>query len=119
MESHDLESDKMGDPALKELSVDEEPVVVKKPKGFWARFRYYEELLDRKLGVESHSIDRVLPEDRNPPNALVMGFMWASATMNLSCFSTSFLGNEFGLSLGQTIPITIFATYLGVLLRFA
>ncbi|KAL1970017.1 hypothetical protein VTN77DRAFT_6422 [Rasamsonia byssochlamydoides] len=112
MESHDLESDKGGNAALKEVPVGEEPVI-KKPSGFWARFRYYEELLDRKLGVESHSVDRILPEDRKPPNPLVMGFMWASATMNLSCFSTGFLGNEFGLSLGQTIPITIFATLLG------
>ncbi|KAL1982088.1 hypothetical protein VTN96DRAFT_1743 [Rasamsonia emersonii] len=112
MEPHDLESDKGGNAALKEVPAGEEPPI-QKPQGFWARFRYYEELLDRKMGIESHTVERVLPEDRKPPNPLVMGFMWASATMNLSCFSTGFLGNEFGLSLGQTIPITIFATLLG------
>lgn len=92
-------------------AVEAEPV---KPDGFFARIRYYEEMLDRKLGIESHSLDRVHPENRYSPSPLVMGFMWASATMNLSCFSTGFLGvHVFGLSLGQTIAITIFATLLG------
>lgn len=91
-------------------AVETEPA---KPSGFFARIRYYEELLDRKLGIESHSLDRVHPEDRYSPSPLVMAFMWASATMNISCFSTGFLGMEFGLSLGQTIPIVIFATFLG------
>jgi hypothetical protein len=111
MEATDLESEK-DRKDVKDLPFEEVPVLVK-PKGFWAQFRYYEELLDRKLGIESHSVDRVLSEDRQAPNSLVMGFMWASATMNLSCFSTGFLGYEFGLSLSQTIPITIFATLLG------
>jgi hypothetical protein len=93
------------------VSVTEEKPV--KPRGFFARIRYYEELMDRKMGIESHSLDRVLPEARNPPNPLVMAFMWASATMNISCFSTGFLGYEFGLSLGDSIPIIIFATLLG------
>lgn len=111
MEAGDLQTEKVAETALKEVPFEERTLV--KPSGFFARFRYYEELLDRKLGVESHSLDRVHPEDRNPPSPLVMAFMWASATMNLSCFSTGFLGNEFGLSLSQTIPITIFATLLG------
>ncbi|KAJ9309310.1 hypothetical protein DTO027B5_2719 [Paecilomyces variotii] len=111
MEAGYLEPEKVTETALREVPVEERNIV--KPSGFLARFRYYEELLDRKMGVESHSLDRVHPEDRKPPNPLVMAFMWASATMNLSCFSTGFLGNQFGLSLSQTIPITIFATLLG------
>ena len=82
-------------------------------RGLLARVRYYERWLDRKLGLESLGIDRVHPEDRKPPNPLVMAFMWASGTMNLSCFSTGFLGVEYGLSLGQTIPIIICASLLG------
>ncbi|CAG7920334.1 unnamed protein product [Penicillium olsonii] len=93
-------------------AVAQEPV---KPRGFFAKIRYYEELLDRKLGIESHSLDRVHPEDRHPPSDVVMAFMWASATMNISCFSTGFLGKQFGLSLGQTIPIVMFATLLGAM----
>ena len=110
----DLESDKGVGTALKEEPAVEEPLV--KPHGFWAKFRYYEHVLDRRLGIESNSVERVLPENRKPPNQVVMCFMWASGTMNLSCFSTGFLGKEFGLSLSQTIPITIFATLLGSLI---
>lgn len=93
----------------------EEPEESVAPKGFFAKVRYYEEFLDRKMGIESHSLDRVHPEDRHSPSPLVMAFMWASATMNISCFSTGFMGKEFGLSLGQTIPIIIFATLLGAM----
>lgn len=92
------------------------PVEVPSPteeKGFFARIRHYEETLDRKLGIEAHSLDRVLPENRHLPNPLVMAFMWASATMNISCFSTGFLGKRFGLSLGQTIATIICSTLMG------
>lgn len=92
------------------------PVVVPSPteeKGFLTRIRHYEEFLDRKLGIETHSLDRVLPENRHPPNPLAMAFMWASATMNISCFSTGFLGKQFGLSLGQTIATIICSTLMG------
>jgi hypothetical protein len=104
--------------------VDEaEPEKASKPRGILATIRYYEEYLDRKMGIESHSLDRVHPENRDSPSPVVMGLMWASATMNISCFSTGFLGIEFGLSLGQTIPIVIFSTLLGaavtVSLRFS
>lgn len=98
------------EPELNITPVSSDPV---KPSGFFARLRYYEEMLDRKLGIESNSLDRVHPEDRKSPSPVVMAFMWASATMNISCFSTGFLGNEFGLSLGETIPIVIFSTFLG------
>lgn len=96
----------------REVSVGE-PQVYGKPLGFWARFRYYEDLIDRKLGIESQSTERVPPDARKPPNQLVMGFMWASATMNLSSLVVGFLGNDIGLSLTQSILITIFATLLG------
>ncbi|KAL2292046.1 hypothetical protein FJTKL_10717 [Diaporthe vaccinii] len=39
--------------------------------------------------------------------------MWMSATMNLSCFATGFLGWELGLDLSRIITITIFSTLLG------
>ena len=87
--------------------------VYEKPLGFWSRFRHYKTFMDRKLGIESQSTERVLPEARKPPNQLVMGFMWASATMNLSSLVMGFVGNDIGLSLTQSILITIFATFLG------
>ena len=82
-------------------------------RGFLGHLRYYEAKLDEKLGVEAHGPDRILPDKREPPNVWVMAAIWASGTMNLSCFTTGFLGFEFGLALKQTIPLTIFASLIG------
>jgi hypothetical protein len=108
----DTDMEKKGEPELNISAVEQDPV---KPRGFFAKVRYYEEMLDRKMGIESHSLDRVHPENRQSPSPAVMAFMWASATMNISCFSTGFLGRQFGLSLGQTIPIVMFSTFLGAM----
>ena len=83
------------------------------PSGILARLRHYEALLDDKLGVEKNGPARILPEDRKPPNQAVMALMWASGTMNLSCFATGFLGWELGLDLKQSILTVIFGTLLG------
>ncbi|KAL9132667.1 MAG: hypothetical protein Q9175_006161 [Cornicularia normoerica] len=83
------------------------------PNGILARLRHYEALLDDKLGVEKNGPARILPEDRNPPNQAIMALMWASGTMNLSCFATGFLGWELGLDLKQSILTVIFGTLLG------
>ena len=42
-----------------------------------------------------------------------MALLWASGTMNTSCYATGFLGFLFGLSLKQTILIIIFSSILG------
>lgn len=86
--------------------------------GILAKMRYYENALDRRFGIESHGPARVLPEERDPAygswsNQATMALLWASGTMNLSCFTTGFLGWELGLSLKQTILITIFGSLLG------
>lgn len=88
------------------------------PNGFLATLRHYEDLLDKKMGVESQGPARMLPEDRDPAyskwsNQIVMALMWASGTMNLSCFATGFLGWELGLDLSETIWITIVASFVG------
>ena len=83
------------------------------PSGILARLRHYEALLDDKLGVEKNGPARILPEDRTSPNQAIMALMWASGTMNLSCFATGFLGWEFGLDLKQSILTVIFGTLLG------
>ncbi|KAB8072236.1 permease for cytosine/purines, uracil, thiamine, allantoin-domain-containing protein [Aspergillus leporis] len=111
MVNHDLEAGKEARADLTPAPIEDE--FATKPRGFFARIEYYEGYLDKKLGIESNSLERVLPENRNPPNSLAMAFMWASATMNISCFSTGFLGKQFGLSLGQTIPIIMCSTLLG------
>jgi purine-cytosine permease-like protein len=84
--------------------------------GILSKLRRFEARLDAKLGVESEAINRKLPEDKRPVpwhEQLTMALLWASGTMNTSCFATGFLGWEFGLSLRQSIVITIFASILG------
>jgi NCS1 nucleoside transporter family len=84
--------------------------------GIFAKLRNFEAMLDRKLGLESEAIDRKLPENRphvSWHSQLNMALIWASGTMNISCFATGFLGWEFGLDLKQSILITIFGSLLG------
>ena len=84
--------------------------------GIMSRLRELEMRMDRRLGVESEAIDRKRPEDKKRVpwhEQLTMALLWASGTMNTSCFATGFLGWEFGLSLKQSILITIFASILG------
>jgi hypothetical protein len=84
--------------------------------GLLARLRRYEALLDRKFGIEAHGPARILPDRRdNPPPTWVMAALWASGTMNLSCFATGFLGWEFGLSLRQSVLTIVFGTLLGAM----
>lgn len=86
--------------------------------GILGKLRYYENTLDRKFGIESHGPARILPEARDPSynkwsNQAVMALMWASGTMNLSCFVTGFLGFDFGLDLKQAILVVVFGSLLG------
>lgn len=90
--------------------------VVKQNNGILSKLRNLEATMDRKLGVESEAIDRKLPDERQPltwKSTLTMSLLWASGTMNISCFATGFLGWEFGLSLKQSILICIFGSLLG------
>lgn len=87
-------------------------------RGFLGTLRHYENLLDKKLGVEAHGYMRRRPEERDPAyakwhNQAVMFLLWLSSILNLSCFTTGFLGWELGLDLGRSITIIIFATLLG------
>ncbi|KAK5079565.1 hypothetical protein LTR24_009161 [Lithohypha guttulata] len=84
--------------------------------GILSKLRRFEAKLDTSLGVESEAIKRKLPEEKRPVpwhQQLTMALLWTSGTMNTSCFATGFLGWEFGLSLKQSILITIFASILG------
>lgn len=89
---------------------------IKQNGGILSRLRDLEAMLDRKLGLETQAIQRVLPEHKTPQSwhsQAVMALLWASGTMNISCFATGFLGFEFGLSLTQSIVVSIFGTLLG------
>jgi hypothetical protein len=86
--------------------------------GILVTLRGWEAAMDRKIGVETHGIERRRPEDRDPnyasfSNQAVMFLMWMSATTNLSCFTTGFLGWELGLDLWRSIVIIIFSSLIG------
>ena len=90
--------------------------LITQDNGLLSKLRRFEAGLDQKLGIESEAIDRKRAEDKKSVpwhEQLTMAFLWASGTMNTSCFATGFLGWEFGLSLKQSILITIFASILG------
>ncbi|KAJ5917276.1 nucleoside transporter [Penicillium verhagenii] len=83
--------------------------------GFLAKIRAFEARMDKRLGLESEAITRKRPEDKRPVHwveELSMALLWASGTLNVSCFATGFLGWEFGLTLKQSILITIFVSLL-------
>jgi NCS1 nucleoside transporter family len=89
---------------------------VNQGNGILSKLRRLEARMDEKLGIESEAIDRKRPEDKKHVpwhEQLTMALLWASGTMNTSCFATGFLGYEFGLSLKQALPIYIFASILG------
>ncbi|KAI2779655.1 putative nucleoside transporter [Daldinia loculata] len=100
-----------------DTSSQETPIRVQKT-GFLAKLRSYEEALDRKLGVESHSIERKLPGNRNPFYArwsgqLAIVSFWVGGCMNLGTFATGFIGWELGLDLRQSILVIIFGSVAG------
>ncbi|KAK1821329.1 hypothetical protein LTR12_004215 [Friedmanniomyces endolithicus] len=90
--------------------------LIKQDNGILSKLRNIEAVMDRRLGVESEAITRKRPDEREPltwRSQLTMCLLWASGTMNLSCFATGFLGYEFGLDLTQSILICLFASILG------
>ena len=71
--------------------------VVKQDNGILSKLRNMEAMMDRRLGVESEAIDRKLPSERQAMTwhtTLNMSLLWASGTMNISCFATGFLGKS-------------------------
>ncbi|PNP59292.1 hypothetical protein THARTR1_01038 [Trichoderma harzianum] len=106
-----LEAGGGGDPIVTDLitSSDSEP-------GLLASLHRFEARMDKALGIESHAIDRKTADQKRPVKwheELTMAFVWASGTLNISCFSIGFLGWEFGLSLKQSLLIIIFACFTG------
>lgn len=104
--------------ALDDSSNDTPDHATASPKqtGILAKLRNLEARMDAKLGIESEAIVRKRAEDKKDvpwTEELTMALLWASGTMNTSCFATGFLGWEFGLSLKQAILITIFSSILG------
>lgn len=73
---------------------------VTRETGVLGALRRFEARMDAKFGIESDAITRKLPEEKGHVpwhHQMSMFFLWASGTMNTSCFATGFLGWEFGL----------------------
>lgn len=101
---------------LPKESLSDGPIVDDPSLGLLERLRRLEHRMDAKLGIESEAITRKRAEDKKRvpwTEQLNMALLWASGTMNTSCFATGFLGWDFGLSLKQSILIVIFASILG------
>lgn len=116
--SLDEEKPPLDKPVLDSASEEVSPSSAARPRGFLAALRHYEAALDRFLGVEAHAISRKRAEDRDPSyrkwhNQAVMFLLWMSSTLNLSCFTTGFLGWEFGLDLRRSILLIVFGTFCG------
>jgi hypothetical protein len=93
--------EKVGDNATSVSSGGVGETSYKRDTSFLGKLRTFEATLDAKLGIESDAITRKLPEDKGHVpwhQQMNMFFLWASGTMNTSCFATGFLGLEFGLS---------------------
>lgn len=74
---------------------------VQRETGVLGALRRFEASMDSRFGIESDAITRKLPEEKGHVpwhHQMSMFFLWASGTMNTSCFATGFLGWEFGLS---------------------
>ncbi|KAJ5689908.1 nucleoside transporter [Penicillium macrosclerotiorum] len=98
-----------------EADANDNNAAISHETGTLAKLRALEARMDKKLGIESEAITRKRPEDKRKVHwveELSMALLWASGTMNTSCFATGFLGWEFGLSLKQSIVITILASIL-------
>lgn len=77
-------------------------IATHKPEtGILARLLALEARLDARLGVEAEAITRKRAEDKHYVpwhQQLNMMFIWASGSMNTSCFAIGFLGHDLGLS---------------------
>lgn len=100
-----MSQEKIGDHASVSTGSGEEvgtaTTAAKHEKGLLAALRRFEGNMDAKFGIESDAITRKLPEEKGHVpwhHQMSMFFLWASGTMNTSCFATGFLGWEFGLS---------------------
>ncbi|KAL3426618.1 hypothetical protein PVAG01_00127 [Phlyctema vagabunda] len=81
--------------------------------GVLAFLRRQEDRLDRKMGIETQGVDRILEEDKKPPSILNVFFLWWSLTCHVGTLPIGLLGPEFGLTLGQSVAAIVVGTVLG------
>lgn len=104
------------DPKLSDENTDAAPPPPAPTSSLLASLGHLEARMDRRLGIESDAIERKRAEDRQHVpwhEQLSMALLWASGTMNTSCFATGFLGRELGLDLRQALLVTVLVSLLG------
>lgn len=82
---------------------------------FFHRLWKSEEWLNKKMGIETQGVDRILEENKNPPSILNVFFLWWSLTCHVGTIPIGLLGPEFGLDLNSSIAAIVAGTVLGAL----
>ncbi|KAF2120269.1 putative NCS family nucleoside transporter [Lophiotrema nucula] len=69
--------------------------------------------LDKKFGIETTGADRIPEDQRRPPSILNMIFLWFSMQVTPGLITLGLLGPLFGLSVNESIIVSIFGTVIG------
>ncbi|KAJ9634985.1 hypothetical protein H2204_005940 [Knufia peltigerae] len=80
---------------------------------FLRKLRTVEAWLDKKLGIETTGADRVPEGERRPPSIFNMIFFWFSMLISPGTITSGLLGPIYGLSVNDSIIITVFASAIG------
>ncbi|KAH7019709.1 putative NCS family nucleoside transporter [Ilyonectria destructans] len=72
-----------------------------------------ESRIDKLTKFEAMGVERVLEDERRPPQVLNMVFFWFSVLMSPTLIPIGMLGPIFGLSVNTSIILTVFATLIG------
>ena len=84
--------------------------------GIFDKLLAMEAALDRKLGIESHAIERIRAEEKVPQSwhqQAAMFLLWAGGLLNISTLSTGILGAQLGFDFSRSVAITVFGNLLG------
>ncbi|EXJ80554.1 hypothetical protein A1O1_08700 [Capronia coronata CBS 617.96] len=96
----------LGKGELEVIRIREGNVVLRKLRGA-------EEWMDKKLHVEGTGAQRILESERHPPRLANMIFFWLSMLTSPSYVSMGILGPRFGLSVNESIWVTVLAVAFG------
>lgn len=108
---------KRNDLDVESPSIQNGPVAnVPYARGIFGKLLSLEAALDRKLGIETHAIERVRPEQKTPQRwyqQAAMFLLWWGGILNLSTLSSGMLGAQLGFDFSQSVAITVFGNLLG------
>ena len=113
--SNDADTSKLG--TVQYLDVGDEKIHDLRMKyPILGKLKLWEMALDKKLGMEGQGIERIPEDKRHPPSNLNMIFFWFSNLFSLGLIPIGMLGPIFGISLRDSIILSVFASILGSIL---